>query len=228
MTDDLLTAAKAVDDDIHIQRAAFMLLAALEVGPRIKALRARTMVPWSALQNGSYYLRRDGVWVGQTMHYPWLDFWMDGQEGEAMVGLTLDAMVGAGHVRRQGEGLDVTYRLRYFMEDIEGVGETGLSHIDAMRQFKRPQKVQPLPLGVVHPRTGKRRHYRNPLTVPVRSIVLRGSPEPIYRADICNICGWLISEHRTYFDHPTPYRPVVESPFPKGRERKGIIQRQTR
>lgn len=222
MADDLLTAAQAVDDDIHIQRAAFMLLAALEVGPSIKALRTRTMVPWSALQNGSYYLRRDRVWIGQTMHYPWLEYWLEGQEDEGMLGLTLDAMVGAGQLRRQGEGLDVRYRTRYFMEEIEGAEESGLTHVEAMRQFKRPQKIQPLPLGVVHPRTGKRRHDRNPLTVSVRIT------EPTYRADICNVCGWLISEHRSYFDHPVPYRPVIESPFSAGRERRGIIQRQVR
>lgn len=169
MTDDLLTAAKAVDDDIHIQRAALMLLAALEVGPSIKALRVRTMVPWSALNNGSYYLRRDRIWVGQTMHYPWLELFIDGQEDEAMMGLTLDAMVGAGQLRRQGEGLDVQYRMRYFMEDLEGAEEAGLTHVEAMRQFKRPQRNEALPLGAIHPRSGIRRHYRNPLTVSVRS-----------------------------------------------------------
>lgn len=85
------------DFDREQRRAGTLLIGALGCGTSYVNLRAFTGVPWHSVNRIGWYLRRAGVWCGQTMRYPWLEPYLDGApEGE--LGFTLDVLVGVGDV----------------------------------------------------------------------------------------------------------------------------------
>ncbi len=82
-------------EDVLIDRGVTIVLAAVEVGPHIKALRAETGLPHAFIQNASWWLRRAGVWTHNAVRYPWLYRYREGMP-EGIEGLTETARVAAG------------------------------------------------------------------------------------------------------------------------------------
>lgn len=115
------TALGVPHDEGKDHRVGVLLLAALYVGPQIAPLRFWTSYTDKLVRDTSYYCRRNRIWRGRNMHYPWLDD-LFAKDAKATIGFVCDVMVASGKFVRTADE-EPRYRIRALGEYITNAPE---------------------------------------------------------------------------------------------------------
>jgi len=85
--------------DSDMSRAGILLLSAFQVGPINTALRAFTGLPWTVINNGSFYARHTGIWQGRGRQLMIVCEW-EQPDHLGYIAFVADCLVVAGRIFR--------------------------------------------------------------------------------------------------------------------------------
>lgn len=138
---DVTAIVDALDlvDDRPTRGAAFVVVAALAVGPSARSVaRFLTGVMEPAeVDTIAANLVAHGVWDGDTMAYLWLDDFVDddGIPDRGEIGLILDCMVGTGRIQRHGDRYQMNEALTLDLDQPAEVIDVGAAPAAKLRSL---------------------------------------------------------------------------------------------